>query len=246
MKRLVGTKVYHFEELDSTNDYATLLLSKNKPIEGCVVITDHQTQGKGQYGRKWDTIKGQNITMSVILYPDLEASRQFDLNIITSLAVTSAIKSITGMQAQIKWPNDIYLNDKKVCGILIKNNLMGSIIHQCILGIGLNVNQPVFDPNLPNASSLFIEANHSFSLSEVQDELYKQLDRGYHLLKTDTHGLLRDYQETLWRRGYETSFLIKEEIVSGTIKGVDKNGKLIVDIRNDLKSYDMSEIKIII
>ncbi len=246
MKRIVGTKVYHFEELDSTNDYATQLLSKNKPIEGSVVITDHQVQGKGQYGRKWNTVKGQNITLSVILYPNLDALRQFDLNVMASMAVTMVINSLTGLTAMVKWPNDIYLNDKKVCGILIKNNLYGSSIHQSVIGIGLNVNQSAFDAALPNASSLAIESNSTLVLSQVRETLYTKIDYCYDLLKDDAKTLRKLYQSALWRKDEQSRLLVNKKEEIGIIKDINEHGKLLVEIRKEVRAYDMSQIKIIV
>lgn len=246
MKRLVGAKLYHFEELDSTNDYAAKLLAKNKPIEGTVVMTDHQVQGKGQYGRKWATDPKLNLTLSVILYPDVSVDRQFYLNIMASLAVCEAINQAAQIKAEVKWPNDVYIQDKKVCGILIKNNIIGKTIHQSVIGIGLNVNQEEFDPMIPNPTSIINELGQHSSLTEVRDILFQAIDKYYRMLKEDSEQLSRLYHQRLWRRGHTTSYLIDDQRESGIIKGIDNEGKLIIENTEGSIAYNLSEIKLIV
>ncbi|MCB0573965.1 MAG: biotin--[acetyl-CoA-carboxylase] ligase, partial [Saprospiraceae bacterium] len=175
-------KVYHrFDQLPSTNDHAAELIAKSTPPEGTVIRAASQTAGRGQFGSRWESAAGKNLTLSVILYPDwLEAGAQFHLSMATALALHDTVYSIVQnlpdesllkagepstvyrlpstvhrppSTVKIKWPNDLYLGDRKAAGILIQNSLSGAHLQSSILGIGLNVNQPEFDPSLPNPGS---------------------------------------------------------------------------------------------
>ena len=246
MERLIGIKLYHFEELDSTNDYASQLIAKNKPIEGTVIIADHQTQGKGQYGRKWSAEAKLNLTMSVILYPQLNVDRQFDLNIISSLAICECLKTTYRVNAKIKWPNDIYVQDKKICGILIKNNLMGQYIHQSIIGIGLNVNQDRFDPTIPNPTSLKAVLNETIDLKSLRQNLFRTLDKYYSMLTNERHQLLDLYHNKLYKIDTIISYLKGDKIFSGMLRGVSQEGQILIQHLHETKAFNLSEIKLII
>jgi BirA family biotin operon repressor/biotin-[acetyl-CoA-carboxylase] ligase len=247
LQRIIGTKLSHFPELGSTNDYATQLLSKSKPKEGTVVITDHQVKGKGQYGRKWNSAPGQNLTLSVILYPNIHVDTQFDLNIMASLSVCAAIEQQTAISAQVKWPNDIYVRDRKICGILIKNNLSGSLISQSVVGIGINVNQQDFDPILPNPTSLILQSGVRTALSDLREQLFEAMDRYYSMLKNDPVELRQTYSKILWRRSEEIHYKLEDgELRSGVLEGIERDGRLIIRSHIGMSSYKLSEIKIVV
>ena len=247
LQRLIGIKLSHFPELDSTNDYAANLLSKSKPIEGAVVITDNQVKGKGQYGRKWCSAPGMNLTLSVILYPNIPVETQFDLNIMASLAVCEAIDVQSSVKSRVKWPNDIYVNDLKICGILIKNNLTGGKISQSIVGIGINVNQRNFDPTLPNPTSLILESGRDTELVDLREQLFAAMDRYYHMLKRDPVELRQKYRNTLWRRSEEIKYSLSDgQQRTGVLEGIERDGRLIIRSHVGMNSYKLSEIKIIV
>ena len=228
LQRLIGIKLSHFPELDSTNDYAANLLSKSKPIEGAVVITDNQVKGKGQYGRKWSSEPRKNLTLSVILYPNIPVETQFDLNVMASLSVCEAIEVQSSVKSRVKWPNDIYVNDRKICGILIKNNLTGGMISQSIVGIGINVNQRDFDPTLPNPTSLILESGRNTELVELREQLFMAMDRYYDMLKRDPVELRQKYSKTLWRRSEEINYSLEDgQLRTGVLEGIERDLSLI-------------------
>ena len=132
-----GAKHYHLSEIDSTNNYALNLLSKSTPAEGTTISADFQTHGRGQYGRDWLSESTKNLLSSIILYPDfLPANEQFSLSKAVSLAVRNCINSfLPSKEIRIKWPNDIYCDDKKIAGILIQNLLTGNKINVSVIGI---------------------------------------------------------------------------------------------------------------
>jgi len=212
-----------------------------------VVITDNQVSGKGQYGRKWSSAPGQNLTLSVILYPNIPAETQFDLNILASLAVCTAIKEQTAINPLVKWPNDIYVNNQKICGILIKNNLVRKIISQSVIGIGINVNQQQFDPSIPNPTSIAMETGAVTELPELREELFKAMDQLYYIMKRDPVELRQLYSKILWRRHKEIRYSLEDgQIRNGMLEGIERDGRLIIRSPIGMNSYKLSDIKLVV
>lgn len=153
MEKNLGIKWY--DTLDSTNSQAARELET--AAEGCVWIADFQTQGRGQRGNKWESGKGENLTFSILLRPEfLHPSRQFLISQICALGVSRYLND-KGLPAKIKWPNDIYIGDKKICGILIENSISGDKLAVSVAGIGFNLNQTRFASDAPNPTSMLLE-----------------------------------------------------------------------------------------
>ncbi len=246
MNQIIGIKVYHFEELDSTNEYAAKLIAKKSPMEGTIVSTDYQTKGKGQYGRKWAAQKNKNITLSVILKPGIEVSHQFYLTMMVSLAIVETLKKYILPNATIKWPNDIYVREKKICGILIQNFISGNNISNSIIGIGLNVNQVEFNPSIPNPTSVAIEAQGLVDLEDIKTALISSLNQYYRKFKQNPIQLKKSYLNAMLGYQEKRSFMVDQEIFSGTIVGVDEIGRLCLKQNEDVKKFTLGEIKMII
>ena len=134
-----------------------LILKNKNEIEGLVVFSENQTDGKGQRGNSWITERGKNLTFSLFLKPSILISTQFVLSKIVSLSIVDFLMEMGVKDVKIKWPNDIYCGDKKIAGILIENTISEGKINNCIVGIGLNVNQVNFDSSIQNATSLKLE-----------------------------------------------------------------------------------------
>jgi len=165
-------KIIRLPETKSTNSYAIELLKQDRPKEGSVVITDHQTHGKGTDTNTWESEKGKNLTFSLILYPALGADQQFILNKAISLGIYDFLISILpNHKVSIKWPNDLYIGDKKACGILIQNSVLGNKLEYMVAGIGLNVNQILFTSNAPNPISLKMASGLDYNLDEYIQKL---------------------------------------------------------------------------
>ncbi len=140
----VGHTVLTFDQIPSTNDYLKALAKEKTIPEGTVVLTKDQTAGRGQKGNTWSSEKNKNLTFSIYLKPSfLQAAKQFYLSMVTAVAIIEFLQTYT-IPAQIKWPNDILVQKKKICGILIENTLKGKSIGESIIGIGLNVKQQNF------------------------------------------------------------------------------------------------------
>lgn len=241
----VGKVAQRYDQLDSTNAEALRLLTTNtRPAEGTVVLAYDQRAGRGQIGRRWHATPGLNLTLSVILYPKwLLAERQFWLNEAVSLAIASTVQEClpAGAAVRIKWPNDIYVGDRKICGILIQNGIQRQHLAYSVVGIGLNVNEVDFPADLPNPTSLALEAGRSFELARVAQRLYTYLESAY--LRLRQGGEQRAYAQLLYRRGVPSYFRRADgSRFRGTIVQVDASGRLLVDSERGREAFAMREI----
>ncbi len=156
-----------YNKIDSTNLQAHREL-ENAP-DGTVWVADFQTAGRGQRGNSWESTEGVNLLFTVLLRPDfLPVADQFTISQITALAIVKYLEG-KGLQPKIKWPNDIYINDKKICGILIEHTLCGANLSASILGIGININQTLFESDAPNPTSLLLELKQRNSILPLQE-----------------------------------------------------------------------------
>lgn len=242
---LIGKKILALPECESTNSLM-VSLSQNKTLdEGTVIITENQTKGRGQAGNKWVSEPGANITFSILLKPTfLEPSNQFYLNIAVGLGLCHAISDSIDDKVWLKWPNDIMVNSKKVCGVLIENQIQGQTLSQSIVGIGLNLNQTNFD--WPMATSLRILAGREFDKVKIFETILVRLEAYYNLLlKRKFSKLKEEYYSVLYWKGEKRQFETKGESMKGIITGVDEVGKLMVDVEGEIRSYNFKEIKFI-
>jgi len=238
-------KVYHqFDELPSTNDWAVELIAKSKPPEGTVVRAATQAAGRGQFGSRWESAAGQNLLMSVILYPNwLAVKDQFYLSMAVALALHDAVEH---PDAYIKWPNDLYLGDKKTAGILIQNSISGSNLQSSVVGIGLNANQREFDPALPNPTSLAEGFGCEFDLEQVMHCVCVSLEQQYLQLKAGRFEAIKmAYEGLLYRRNQRSGFVrtADNSPFEGIIRGVSPSGKLEVEVLGEIEVFDLKELR---
>ena len=169
----VGKVLHEFEALGSTNQHALQLLKESTPAEGTIILTHDQYAGKGQATNKWESAPHKNLTFTTILYPKfLPARKQFLLNQVVSLSVFDTLQKYITEGLTIKWPNDIYVFDKKITGILIQNSLQGHTLQSSIVGIGLNVNQIDFPPDIVQRATSMKKAGEQPAHICVLLELY--------------------------------------------------------------------------
>ena len=243
----VGKVLHHFEQIPSTNEYAIKLIAKSKPSEGTVISSHSQTAGKGQFGRQWESPPGLNLYLSLILYPSfLAANRQFLLSQAMALAVSDAIKAcIPSQNIDLKWPNDIYINQHKTAGILIQNTLSGPHIQSSIIGIGLNINQTEFPARLPNPTSLALIAGHSLELADVQASLFQSIESRYLSLRANHIDQIEsDYLAQLLDYGVDRYYTRQDgQTFIGRITGLDKNGKLAITHAGGTEYFAMGEVR---
>jgi len=214
---------------------------------GDVVWSLHQTGGKGQRGRQWQDEPGSNLAMSIICQPSLPADSQFRLSALVALTIAKYLQTIfSGWQVAIKWPNDIYINDKKACGILIENIFRGMEWTYAIIGIGINVNQQSFPDNIPNAVSLKSASGKSYDLAELVTDIRAGILNALSTTQTraDTQKLMDNYNNLLFRRGREVAF---EELASGRkfeafVQEVNSNGELVVLSHSGIETFAFGSV----
>lgn len=245
----IGKVLHHFARLSSTNDYALKLLADQQILEGTVVSTDDQFQGKGQMGNIWQSEVGKNVTMSIILQPHfLPIERQFYLNIVVSLAVQTVLAKVTGEITQVKWSNDILIAQRKVAGILIQNHLSGKKIQHSVIGIGINVNQTDFPDELNHASSLHLLTHKTFEVAEIRNLICQQLETHYLQLKKGRYEDLRTaYMAHLFQYQKWAYYRLpsSKEPILGRIIEVTQEGKLVVEHHKSVEQYYFKEIQFI-
>lgn len=245
----IGKNRIDYESLSSTNKEAHILLSKNNPIEGTVITARFQTEGRGQIGRYWHSEADKNFLASIILYPSfVKIADQFDLSMITSLAIMDVLKSLKIEGASIKWPNDIYVNDQKLSGILIQNSISSSGIKSTILGIGLNVNQLKWPSSIPNPTSLKTITNENMDIQVVLEKLCMYLEKRYLQLKSGGRAEIKStYHDLLYRKNERHQFTTENKTFAATILGIDEAGRLKVKLENDsIKSFNFREISFVL
>lgn len=178
-------KILHSYSVGSTNDLAEATLSREAVDEFTVFFADYQTNGKGIGHNIWESNMGENLLISIVLHPVfLNPADQFMINKIVSLGVCKCLdKYITGQRITIKWPNDVWVGFGKIAGILSRNLIMGNRFETCIVGIGLNINQQNFSPEIPNPVSMYQIAHRAFDRNEVLKQLIDDVKHFYSLLK---------------------------------------------------------------
>ena len=239
-----------FPALPSTNLFALELLSKSKPTEGTVISATDQTDGRGQIGSKWLAQPGKNIALSIILYPFfLKAVQQFSLSQAIALAVRDWMQAILDKPVHLKWPNDLYIGDRKAGGILIQNSIFGLSLQSSVVGIGINVNQESFDESLPNPTSLKIEAGGTeFDLDLLKNRLYEHIEQRYLQLRNGhTEALAAAYRECLYGLGIPRFFQRPDgSTFRGTITGTTASGLLcILDETKKETTFDLKAVRFI-
>lgn len=242
----LGKEVFYMPSCHSTNDLAMDYVSKGDKKEGAIFITDNQTKGKGQRGNSWLSNPGENLTFSVVLKPNfLSASQQFYLNMITSLAVVDTINRILPRQdAIVKWPNDVLIKRKKVCGILIENSLSGQKIGSSVIGIGLNVCQKDF--SIPSATSLALEEADSQNNQDILEGLAQRLEGYYLMLKSgDLDKIKEKYCEKLYGYRYPVKLFSEYEFF-GELVDIDDYGRIEVVEKNGKHVFDFKEVRFIL
>ncbi len=246
--QIVANHIIKLDSVSSTNEYAIQLLSKTEPSEGTVITTSFQTNGRGQYGRKWQSDPNQSLLLSLILKPsNLEIKNIFFLNMCISLAIRDFVSIITKKEIKIKWPNDIYINNKKIAGILIQNQISSLGISSSIIGIGINVNQTSFEINNANPTSLSIVENISYNLDELYEQLYPILDSYYLLLRNKKYQKIKTlYIQNLYKLNESSKFKLADGgVFTGNIIDIASNGAIVIKSQNQEKEYMMYEISMV-
>lgn len=237
-------QILWLKETDSTNNHLRRLLDKEQLPEGSLVVTDFQTAGKGQVGNSWESEAGMNLMFSLLLYPDfIPANRQFLISQIASLSVKETLDAYTDF-IQVKWPNDIYWKDRKICGMLIENDLSGQLLYCSIIGIGLNLNQSLFRSNAPNPISLTQITGKKYDREEVLNRFLRIFFQYYCLLLQEKEEEVRTaYMQALYHgEGYHR-YRDGQGQFEARIQAIEPTGHLILQLRDgEQRRYAFKEV----
>lgn len=243
----VAKEVLYFDTIDSTNTKAQELAEKGYQ-SGTLVVADKQESGKGRRGRSWVSPSGTGIFMTLMIKPNINPNNASMLTLVAALAVAKAITSVTGEEALIKWPNDIVVNGKKVCGILTEMNAQFDYINHIVVGIGINVHNESFPEEISQmASSLMIEAGGKrFHRAQIIAETMSYFEQYYDtFLKTqDLSALVREYDKLLVNRNKSVRVLDPKEPFDGKAMGITPKGELIVDTWESRKLVSSGEVSV--
>jgi len=238
----LGETLSVLPRVDSTNNYAMAQIRAGLAKHGDGYFALEQTAGKGQRGKAWQTEPGANIILSLVLQPRwLQVSQQFWLSAAIALGCYDFFQSLTGSEASIKWPNDIYWRDRKAGGILIENLLAGDSWQFAVVGIGLNINQASFPESLVNPVSLRQITGREWVVQDLVKELCRCLQARYAQLE-QTNQFPADYNRVLYKRGEAVRLRKETRVFDALIKGVAENGELIVEAGTE-ERYGFGEVQ---
>ncbi|MEO0896032.1 MAG: biotin--[acetyl-CoA-carboxylase] ligase [Bacteroidota bacterium] len=246
MANYTGKQIYYFEELPSTNSYATELLLEQPP-EGSLIQAGYQSAGRGQKGSRWESQAHENLIFSVIYYPTfLPINRVFQLSKMTAVALYDCLRHfLPKEEILIKWPNDLLVNKKKIAGILLENQFEGKHLRSSVIGIGLNVNQADFPEELTTkATSLALLQGKKIDIGDVLQRMMDSLEARYEELKqAKASSLDRFYLQQLYGYQEEVEVEIEGEGMTVMPVGVGLDGRVALVIDGVLKYFDIKEVK---
>ena len=231
-----------YEELDSTNDELLRHIPEYDNLS--VVAAVSQTAGRGQRGNRWLSESGDNLTFSLLLKPADYPARDFmGISFLSTLVIRDWLRG-EGVAAVIKWPNDIYVGKKKICGMLIENGLEGDRIVSSVIGIGLNLNQTVFPGELVNPTSLKRLTRKTYDPKQALERICALFEERLPLLDSDREALYAAYGAALFQAGLPCRYrdLASGEEFTGTIKGVTREGRLLMERDGELRTYAFKEV----
>ncbi len=246
----IGKRFLYLTTCHSTNDLAKTLNRKGLCTNGMVIFAENQTQGRGQQGTSWIAEPRQNLTFSIVLrLSEFPLANQFLFNKALSIHLLGFLRTNFSTYTDvfhIKWPNDVYLNGKKIAGMLLENSLSGSRISSSIVGIGLNVNQQTF--KFTNASSLSLVFNHLIDRYSLLNNLLEYLDENLilnfeSLNAAEIQTIHKVYDASLWGLHQQRWYQVAGNLFVGILKGVDEQGQLILETNKGIELFEIKSIQ---
>lgn len=239
---MFNKELIELDSIDSTNNYTLRMKESLSFKEGLMVTASYQTVGNGQRGKSWESLKGDNLLISIVIEPNISIQNQFLLSKCVALALYDLL-SLYANDVSIKWPNDILVGRQKIAGILIQNILKRNEITHSVIGVGLNVNQTEFKTYSPKATSLKLLLNRTFDISIIQEELLKYLAERIKQLRSGVDQQ-KEYLSVLFLNNKITVFESDGQKFMGIIKGVSQKGKLHIQLEDDsVAEFDDQEVK---
>ena len=245
---MIPFKIIEVEKTASTQSLILEMDREGTMREYTVVVTTDQTSGRGQGNNVWESERGKNLLFSMVLEPICtKASEQFLITQFISLAIVDTLKEYAVEGVRIKWPNDIYVGEKKICGVLIQNNVIGNQISKTYIGIGINVNQKEF-VLAPNPTSIALEKGREYDLREVLERVLERVLVRYKMLKEGKREeLKREYLDLLLYRGEKRKYVYKGKEIEAKIENVNCFGHLILETEREGKIVcELKELRFVI
>lgn len=242
----IGTAILCYETIDSTNAEAKRLAETGYG-NGTLIVADYQQEGRGRRGRGWESPAGTNIAMSLLLKPEINPNNASMITLVSALAVSRAITEITGKPAFIKWPNDIVMNGKKVCGILTEMSAQFDYVNHIVVGIGINANTEAFPEEIAQtATSLWLETGKRISRAELIEAVWEQFEEVYeiYLQTQDLQNLVKEYDARLVNMHRNVKVLDPKEPFEGRAMGITPRGELMVDTWESRKLVSSGEVSV--
>jgi len=241
-----GKNLLQFDRVTSTNNVLSEMLSKSKPLtEGSVIMAVEQTEGRGQLGSYWESEAGKNICLSLLYRPEfLTIDKQFYLSMAISMGICNFLEGELKCKVYVKWPNDIYIKQHKIAGILIENSLQANHLKTSIIGIGLNVNQLTFSTKAANAVSMKQLSGIEYSINDLVWRLFDSLESWYLILKDGKiEQIKKEYVSKLMHYNIDAYYKIGGKEMKCKISNIEEDGRLVLLCGDELMKCDTREIE---
>ena len=242
----VGTEICYFDVTDSTNTQAKSLGEGDAP-NGTLVVAGKQESGRGRRGRSFESPAGTGIFMTLLLRPEIEPQNASMLTLVSALAVAKGIEHMVDLPVQIKWPNDIVINGKKVCGILTEMSAQMDYVNYIVIGIGINVSYEEFPEEIKDvATSIYLESGKHVNRAMLIEKIWEEFEDYYELYEKtqDLSSLVKEYDSYLVNRGQKVRVLDPKEPYEGKAMGITDRGELIVDTWEARRLVSAGEVSV--
>lgn len=218
-----------YNEIDSTNEEAKRIILKEANHEGTVIVSSYQSKGKGRQGRNFISEKNKGLYMSIILKPTIEIINVMQITLVSALVVKESLKDYIDKDIYIKWPNDIIVENKKICGILCETQIMEDDFH-IIVGIGVNINQDNFEDEIKDkATSIYLQSGNNYAIEELCNSILKNYNEIYlKYIKNGFSIFLEEYKRGCITLNKEVEVIKKDKKLIGIAEDITENGELIV------------------
>ena len=244
----IGKNRLHYSEIDSTNNELKRLYSKEELDHGTLLTTDYQNGGKGQMGEVWTSVRGKNFLGTFFLKPIIDLNEIFVLNMVTSLAVRETISEFIKSPVEIKWPNDIVVNGKKIGGILIENKLKNEKLTGVFLGIGLNINQKNFPKFKRTATSIIKEIGCKLNIESLVIRLNYNIQQFYSLYQSKGYETINFlYHKELFLKGDEHPYIVGKDTRYLTLQSISRRGDIqLFNQFGEIEEFGLKEIEFLV
>lgn len=242
----VGNEIYYYDVTDSTNTQAKSLGEKDAP-DGTLVVADKQESGRGRRGRSFDSPAGNGIFMTLLLKPEIEPKNASMLTLVAAMAVAKGIQKIADIPVQIKWPNDIVIHGKKVCGILTEMSAQMDYVNYIVIGVGINVHNDEFPEEIKDvATSIYLESGKHINRAMLIEAIWEEFEYYYDLyIETqDLSKIVKEYDSYLVNRNEKVRVLDPKEPYEGKAMGITEHGELIVDTWEARRLVSAGEVSV--